>query len=87
MNLAPVQVEHAHGHGALRPVNVSDKPDRANSVSRVGMQFPNDAGRPVKELDAKLHRESRAVVGETLRWRPANKRESASSRRDVFVST
>jgi hypothetical protein len=36
MNFAPVQVQHAHGDGARRPVYVGDKPDRANSVSRIG---------------------------------------------------
>jgi hypothetical protein len=51
MNLAAVQVEHAHGDGARRPVYVSDKPDRANSVSRIGEQFPNDAGGPVEVSD------------------------------------
>jgi hypothetical protein len=35
MNLAPVQVEHAHGDGARRPVYVSDKLDRACSASRI----------------------------------------------------
>jgi hypothetical protein len=38
MNLAPVQVEHAHGDGARRPVCVDDKCDRANGVSGVGEQ-------------------------------------------------
>jgi len=56
MNLSPVQVEHAHGDGARWPVDVGDKPDRANSVSRIGEHFTNDPRRPVKELDAKLHR-------------------------------
>ncbi len=55
MNLAPVRVEHAHGDGARRPVYVGDKPDGANSVSRIGEQFTNDAGRTVEKLDAKLH--------------------------------
>jgi len=35
MNLAPVQVKHAHGDGARWPVYVGDEPHRANSVSRV----------------------------------------------------
>jgi hypothetical protein len=35
MNLAPVNVEHAHGDGARRPVYVSDKLDRACSASRI----------------------------------------------------
>jgi hypothetical protein len=35
MNLAPVQVEHAHGDGARRPVYFTDKRDRPNSVPRI----------------------------------------------------
>jgi hypothetical protein len=50
MNFAPVQVEHAHGHGAGRPVNVRDARDRANSVSRIGDQLANDARRPVEKI-------------------------------------
>ena len=33
MELAPIQVEHAHGDGARRPVNVADKLDRTDSFS------------------------------------------------------
>jgi len=57
MNLAPVQVEHAHGHGAGRPINVTDKRDRADGVSRVGDQVKNDARVAVEELDAELQNE------------------------------
>jgi hypothetical protein len=61
MDLAPVQIEHAHGDSARRPVYVSHKRGRANGVSRIGEQFTNDAGGPVKELDTKLHGRSRAT--------------------------
>jgi hypothetical protein len=60
MNLAPVQVEHAHGDGAGRPVYVGDKRDRADSVSRVREQFTDDASRTVEKVDAKMHGQSRA---------------------------
>jgi hypothetical protein len=33
MNLAPIQVEHAHHDGMRRPLQVSDKRDRASDVS------------------------------------------------------
>jgi hypothetical protein len=55
MNLTPVQIEHAHGHGARRPVYIADKLDRAHGVACVRVQFANDVRRPLKELDAKLH--------------------------------
>jgi len=42
MNLAPVQVEHAHGDG-MRPLQLSDKGDRASDVSSVCDQVKNDA--------------------------------------------
>jgi hypothetical protein len=62
MNLSPVHVEHAHGDGARRPVYVSDKPDRADSVPRIGEHLTDDAGRSVEELDAKLHGRSRDLA-------------------------
>jgi hypothetical protein len=55
LNLAPVDVKHAHGHGMRRPLQVSDKRDRASGVSSVGDQVKNDAGVAVEELDSVLH--------------------------------
>jgi len=42
MNLALVQIEHAHGDGMRRPFQVSDKHDRASGVSSVGDQVKNE---------------------------------------------
>jgi hypothetical protein len=61
MNLAPVQVEHAHGDGVRWPVDVGDKHERARGVPRVGMLFPNDAGRPVNVSFRRNARRSTAV--------------------------
>jgi hypothetical protein len=55
MNLAPVQVEHAHGDGEGRPVYVRNERDRANDVPGVGEQFANHGRRTVEELDSVLH--------------------------------
>jgi hypothetical protein len=57
MNLAPLQVEHSHGDGMRRPLQVSDKRDRASGVSSVGDHVKNDARVAVEELDAELQNE------------------------------
>src|SRR5208337_861157 len=65
VNFLPVQVQHAQGDGGGQPVNVRDKRDCPDSVSHIRKHFPNDARRSVKELDAKLHGQSRAVPSES----------------------
>jgi hypothetical protein len=57
MNFAPVQVEHAHGDGAGRPVDVGDKPDRANGVSRIGDPGPIDFGEALDRRRAHVLRD------------------------------
>jgi hypothetical protein len=61
MNLAPVDVEHAHGDNVRRPLQVSDKGDRPSGVSSVGDQVKDDAGVAVEELDSVLHGEDRPM--------------------------
>jgi hypothetical protein len=55
MNLPSVGVEHAHGHGARRPIRVDDEGDRARDAVSVGAPFANDVPRAVQELDSVLH--------------------------------
>jgi hypothetical protein len=55
MNLPPVGVEHAHGHGARRPIRVDDEGDRDRDAVSVGAPFANDVPRAVQELDSVLH--------------------------------
>jgi hypothetical protein len=43
-------VQHAHGDGARRPVQVDDKQDRPYIVPGVGEHFANDAGGTAEEL-------------------------------------
>jgi hypothetical protein len=45
MNLAPVDVEHAHGDSVRRPLQVSDKGDRTSGVSSVGDQVKDECWR------------------------------------------
>jgi hypothetical protein len=95
MNLAPVDVAHAHGDGARRPVNVADKLNRPNSVPSVGEQFPDDAGRAVWEFDSELHGPSRAgddagrLCGPRLHRLSPGKSEPRRARRltDAFIET
>jgi hypothetical protein len=67
MNLAPVQIEHAHGHRARGLVYIAYKLDRADSVSRVREHLTDNARRSVKELDAKLQGQSRAFLPKPMR--------------------
>src|ERR1700729_978112 len=55
MNLAAVRIEHAHGDGVRRPVNVDHKRNRANGIMGVGDQFANHGRRGVEKLDSVLH--------------------------------
>jgi hypothetical protein len=55
MDLAPIRIEYTDRDGARWPINVGHKGDGARDASCVGAPFPKDAGRPVEELDAKLH--------------------------------
>jgi hypothetical protein len=55
MNLAPVRIEHAHGDGVRRPVNVDHKRNRASGAMSVGDQFANHGRRRVEKLDSALH--------------------------------
>ena len=54
MKLAPVRVDHAHADGVRRPVHLGDERDGSGGAPCVGMQFPNNVRRAVKELDAVL---------------------------------
>jgi hypothetical protein len=55
MNLAPVDVEYAHGDGPRRPVDLGDKRNCAGRCPCGGGQFSNDGRSAIKELDSILH--------------------------------
>jgi hypothetical protein len=51
MNLVPISVEHTHGDGARRPINLGHERNCADRVPGVGGGFANDVCMPVEKLD------------------------------------
>ncbi len=76
MNLAPGYVEHAHGDGVRRPVDISDKRDCAGDLPRVGMQLAEYGPVTVQELNSILHR--RETLSRSLRGAGRRERFSGS---------
>jgi hypothetical protein len=60
MNHPPVRVEHAHGDGVGRPVQIGHKRNGAVSASSVGDQFANHGRR---RIEARSARPTLALLG------------------------
>ncbi len=56
MNLAPVQIDHARGDGARRPVNVDDRGDGVCSASSVGAQLRTRGPEKVGQIPPRKRR-------------------------------
>jgi hypothetical protein len=68
MNLVPLQVEHAHGHGMRRPVYVGDKHGDRRHVSN-GAQKKMSIG--VQLFHAETHPKTHRLAGLAMRKRPS----------------